>query len=112
MWQSLRRAALTLAQPVGDLPEYKIAQTVAKVTRSQMSRRYFAHLHLLSRVRSMLRGSTGVPNSVVLWCLAIRHAVLTGVLDIGIGLHHIDADRREKWASRLDVAEALAARKV
>ena len=37
--------------------------------------------------------------------LAIRHAVLTGLLDVRIGLQHIDADRREKWATRLDVAE-------
>ena len=34
-------------------------------------------------------------DACVLWCLAIRHAVLTGVLDARIGLQHIDADRRE-----------------
>ena len=45
-------------------------------------------------------------DACVLWCLAIRHAILTGVLDARIGLQHIDPDRREKWASRLDVAEA------
>ena len=44
-------------------------------------------------------------DACVLWCLAIRHAILTGMLDARIGLQHIDADRREKWASRLDVAE-------
>jgi ADP-ribosyl-[dinitrogen reductase] hydrolase len=42
----------------------------------------------------------------VLWCLAIRHAIVTGELDARIGLQHIDADRRDLWASRLDVAEA------
>jgi ADP-ribosyl-[dinitrogen reductase] hydrolase len=42
----------------------------------------------------------------VLWCLAIRHAILTGLLDARIGLHHIDIDRRDLWASRLEVAEA------
>jgi hypothetical protein len=42
----------------------------------------------------------------VLWCLAIRHAILTGVLDARIGLQHIDIDRRDLWASRLDVSEA------
>jgi ADP-ribosylglycohydrolase/protein-tyrosine phosphatase len=41
----------------------------------------------------------------VLWCLAIRHAILTGELNIRIGLQHIDADRRGLWAERLDVAE-------
>ena len=45
-------------------------------------------------------------DACVLWCLAIRHAVLTGVLDARIGLQHIDSDRREKWASRMDVAES------
>ena len=34
-------------------------------------------------------------DACVLWCLAIRHAILTGVLDARIGLQHIDADRRE-----------------
>ena len=37
-------------------------------------------------------------EACVLWCLAIRHAILTGKLDARIGLQHIDADRRETWA--------------
>jgi ADP-ribosyl-[dinitrogen reductase] hydrolase len=45
-------------------------------------------------------------DACVLWCCAIRHAVLTGVLDARIGLLHIDSDRRGLWAKRLDVAEA------
>jgi len=45
-------------------------------------------------------------EACVLWCLAIRHAVLTGVLDVRIGLQHIDADRQDLWARRLDIAEA------
>jgi ADP-ribosyl-[dinitrogen reductase] hydrolase len=45
-------------------------------------------------------------DACVLWSLAIRYAVLTGVLDARIGLQHIDADRRDLWAKRLDVAEA------
>ena len=45
-------------------------------------------------------------DACVLWCLAIRHAILTGVLDVRIGLQHIDAERRDLWATRLDVAEA------
>jgi ADP-ribosylglycohydrolase len=45
-------------------------------------------------------------DACVLWCCAIRHAILTGVLDARIGLQHIDPDRRELWATRLDVAEA------
>lgn len=45
-------------------------------------------------------------DACVLWCCAIRHAVLTGELDTRIGLQHIDPARREVWASRLDAAEA------
>ena len=45
-------------------------------------------------------------DACVLWSLAIRHAILTGQLDARIGLQHIPSERREKWASRLDAAEA------
>ena len=45
-------------------------------------------------------------DACVLWCLAIRHAILTGFLDARIGLQHIDIDRRDLWATRLDIAEA------
>ncbi len=45
-------------------------------------------------------------DACVLWCLAIRHAILTGELDARIGLQHIDIDRRDMWASRLNTAEA------
>lgn len=41
----------------------------------------------------------------VLWCLAMRHAVLTGELDPRLGLQHIDIERRDLWTSRLDAAE-------
>ncbi len=44
-------------------------------------------------------------DACVLWCLAIQHAVLTGVLELRIGLQHIDPDRRDLWASRLELAE-------
>jgi ADP-ribosylglycohydrolase len=44
-------------------------------------------------------------DACVLWCLAIRHAVLTGALDARIGLQHIPSERRDMWAARLDVAE-------
>lgn len=44
-------------------------------------------------------------DACVLWCSAIRHAVLTGELDVRIGLRHLDADRRAIWSERLDIAE-------
>lgn len=45
-------------------------------------------------------------DATVLWCSAIRHAVLTTELDARIGLHHIAPDRRALWSQRLDEAEA------
>ncbi len=45
-------------------------------------------------------------DACVLWCCAIRHAILFGLLDARIGLQHIDIERRDLWASRLDAAEA------
>jgi ADP-ribosylglycohydrolase len=44
-------------------------------------------------------------DACVLWCSAIRHAILSGELDARIGLQHIDSDRQGLWAERLDVAE-------
>ena len=46
-------------------------------------------------------------DAAVLWCCAIRHAVLTTELDVRVGLRHLDADRRALWTARLDDAEAL-----
>jgi ADP-ribosyl-[dinitrogen reductase] hydrolase len=44
-------------------------------------------------------------DACVLWCCAIRHAILTGVLEARIGLQHIPSERRDMWAARLDAAE-------
>ena len=49
-------------------------------------------------------------EACVLWCLAIRHAVLTGELDVRRGLARLDADRRPVWDGRLAVAESAAPR--
>jgi ADP-ribosyl-[dinitrogen reductase] hydrolase len=45
-------------------------------------------------------------DACVLWCSAIRHAVLSGELDVRIGLRHIESGRRELWSTRLDEAES------
>lgn len=44
-------------------------------------------------------------DACVLWCAAIRHAVLTGELDVRRGLPLLGDDERGRWAERLDVAE-------
>lgn len=46
-------------------------------------------------------------EACVLWCLAIRHAVLTGALNPRAGLGYLPAQQRGVWADRLDAAERL-----
>jgi ADP-ribosyl-[dinitrogen reductase] hydrolase len=45
-------------------------------------------------------------DACVLWCVAIRHAILTGEIDVRRGLDRIPTDRRALWSSRLDEAAA------
>ncbi len=45
-------------------------------------------------------------DACVIWCLAIRHAIRTGELDIRGQLAWVPAERRERWAAFID--EALA----
>jgi ADP-ribosyl-[dinitrogen reductase] hydrolase len=44
-------------------------------------------------------------EACTLWCLAIRHAVLTGELDTRAGLAWLPRGRRDAWAARLAAAE-------
>ncbi|WP_182111881.1 MULTISPECIES: ADP-ribosylglycohydrolase family protein [unclassified Actinotalea] len=44
-------------------------------------------------------------DACVLWCAAIRLAVLDGVVDVRDGLRLLDADRRDLWEARLADAE-------
>jgi ADP-ribosylglycohydrolase len=44
-------------------------------------------------------------EACVLWCLAIRHAVLTGELDVRVGLSRLDPGRQAMWAERIETAE-------
>lgn len=44
-------------------------------------------------------------DACVLWCAAIRRAVLTGELDVRRGLALLPIERRELWRARLDEAE-------
>jgi len=43
-------------------------------------------------------------EACALWCLAIRHAVLHGTLDVRSGLARLPEDRARVWAARLDEA--------
>jgi ADP-ribosyl-[dinitrogen reductase] hydrolase len=44
-------------------------------------------------------------EACALWCLAVRHAVLTGELDVRTGLEALPAQRADVWRGRIDVAE-------
>jgi ADP-ribosyl-[dinitrogen reductase] hydrolase len=49
-------------------------------------------------------------DACVLWCLAIRHAVRTGVVDARVGLPLLPPDRQARWSDLLDDAETRAPR--
>ncbi|WIE66209.1 ADP-ribosylglycohydrolase family protein [Curtobacterium sp. MCLR17_036] len=44
-------------------------------------------------------------DACVLWCVAIRKAVLTGELDVMAGLDLLDLDKRRVWVDRIVTAE-------
>ncbi|WP_394551722.1 ADP-ribosylglycohydrolase family protein [Agromyces sp. MMS24-JH15] len=43
-------------------------------------------------------------DATALWCLAIRHAIRTGDLDVHAGLVHLPAERRARWSALIDEA--------
>lgn len=45
-------------------------------------------------------------EACVLWCHAIRHAVLTGTLDARVGLDRLPGPSRVRWEGRLEEAES------
>jgi len=61
-------------------------------------------------VSSLTHWDDDAGDACVLWCLAIRHAVLTGSLDIAVGLEALPAARRDVWSERM--AEAAHSRPV
>jgi ADP-ribosylglycohydrolase/protein-tyrosine phosphatase len=65
-----------------------------------------ALVEVTRRVSELTHYDPEAGDACVLWCLAIRHAILTGKLDARIGLQRIPIERRDLWVSRLTVAEA------
>ena len=51
-------------------------------------------------------------DACVIWSLAIRHAILTGELDIRVAVDTLPASRRTVWHERIDVAESLEPRDI
>ncbi|MFW0793370.1 ADP-ribosylglycohydrolase family protein [Gordonia sp. CPCC 205515] len=66
-----------------------------------------AHLAEAARlVASLTHADALAGDSCVLWCEAIRHAVLDGVIDIRAGLDLLPTNRVEQWARWLDDASS------
>jgi len=59
-----------------------------------------------NEISAMTHHDPEAGEACALWCLAIRHAVLCGTLDIHSGLGHLSDERAAVWAARLHVAEA------
>lgn len=56
-------------------------------------------------VAALTDGDPDFADAAVLWCAAIRHAVLTGELDIRAGLQLLESSRQQLWAKRFNDAE-------
>ncbi len=54
----------------------------------------------------MTHGDPMAAEACVLWNHAQRHAIITAVLDIRVGLGHLDPEAAETWSVLLDEAEA------
>ncbi|TPW73211.1 ADP-ribosylglycohydrolase family protein [Schumannella sp. 10F1B-5-1] len=58
------------------------------------------------RVSELTHWEADAGDACALWSVAIRHAVLTGDLDVRVGLAVLPADRAARWGALLDEAEA------
>ncbi|WP_114854988.1 ADP-ribosylglycohydrolase family protein [Brachybacterium sp. YJGR34] len=47
-------------------------------------------------------------EACMLWGLAVRHAILSGEVDVRVGLHRLSDERRTLWTERIEEAEASA----
>ena len=63
-------------------------------------------VHAAYEVSAMTHHDPEAGEACALWCLAIRHAVLNGTLDLRRGLEDMPEGRASVWAARLDEAEA------
>ncbi|MGM7669833.1 ADP-ribosylglycohydrolase family protein [Microbacterium sp. A93] len=58
------------------------------------------------RISALTHFDPEVGEACGLWTVAIRHAVLTGELDVRVGLSLLPAERADVWEKRFRVAEA------
>jgi len=57
------------------------------------------------QISAMTHRDPDAGEACAMWCLAIRHAILEGTLDLRRGLEALPEARASVWAARLDVAE-------
>ena len=62
------------------------------------------------RISDLTHAEPDAGDACVLWCLAIRHAVLEGELQLRAWLDHLPSGSRGRWSARIDEAEALTPR--
>lgn len=61
--------------------------------------------HAATAISALTHYDPEAGEACVLWCHAIRHAVLTGDIDARAGLTHLPEASRARWGERLDEAE-------
>lgn len=59
-----------------------------------------------ARVSNLTHWEDDNADACALWCLAIRHAILTGELNVHRGLDEIPLARRDRWGGLIDEAVA------
>ncbi|MEP7034154.1 MAG: ADP-ribosylglycohydrolase family protein [Dermatophilaceae bacterium] len=64
-----------------------------------------ALVHAAYEISALTHHDPEAGEACALWCLAIRHAVLEGTLDLRRGLRRLPEGRARVWAARLDHAE-------
>lgn len=65
-------------------------------------------VHAAATISDMTHSDPKAVQGCMLWSLAIRHAVLTGELDVRIGLPALHDEARDYWAARIEEAEGGA----
>ncbi|HQV92473.1 MAG TPA: ADP-ribosylglycohydrolase family protein, partial [Phycicoccus sp.] len=58
------------------------------------------------RISDLTHYDPDAGDACVLWTLAIRHAILTGELDVRVGLPHLTPEAAKRWTHLIDEAEA------
>ncbi len=61
-------------------------------------------LDAASRIAQLTHWEDDNVDACVLWCLSIRHAILTGKLDVPAQINALPSERRERWRGLIDEA--------